>query len=234
MEADNYSTAPASNRWVPGIFGGLGFFYPVGRESSKSRYGLYIDGFNMYHAIKDSCPQYKWLNYRRLGALLIGPADTLGMVVYFTAYAKWKPASVARHMTYIKALRSANIEVVRGRFLKKELRCHRCGRTFWTHEEKRTDVNIALRMVADAVNDKYDKALVITADSDLMPVIETVHLLAPEKEIGIMFPIGRTSHDLRQHADFRRKMKENHLKASQFPKTIPVASGTIDKPITWA
>ncbi len=30
------------------------------------RYCVYIDGFNVYYALREAFPQYKWLNYRKL------------------------------------------------------------------------------------------------------------------------------------------------------------------------
>ena len=104
---------------------------------------------------------------------------------------------------------------------------------FWTREEKRTDVNIALQAVGDASEDMYDRAVLVSADSDLLPVIATVHRIAPDKEVGVMIPIGRTNDDLVRSADFRLKMRERNLRASQFPTTITVGKTTITKPSAW-
>ena len=41
-------------------------------------------------------------------------------------------------------------------------------------EEKRTDVNIALHILEDGLLNVYDKAFVISADSDISPSIESV------------------------------------------------------------
>lgn len=114
--------------------------------------------------------------------------------------------------------------------MDKDIRCHKCNQYFLTHEEKRTDVNIALKLFGDAFEDLYDKALIVSADSDLLPIIQAVHKYFPGKEIGVMFPIGRTSFDLRQNADFRRKMREVLLRDSQFPDEV----GNIRKrPDNW-
>ncbi|MDR2541342.1 MAG: NYN domain-containing protein [Candidatus Peribacteria bacterium] len=43
-----------------------------------------------------------------------------------------------------------------------------------TYEEKRTDVNIATRILMDGVNNLYDKAIIITGDSDITPAIEAI------------------------------------------------------------
>ena len=191
-----------------------------------SRYSFYIDGLNVYHALSDPDPvtkarkyaKYKWLNYRKLAEKVVSAKDTIVDIYCFTAIVDWniqtKQHSRFRHNLYNKVLRSVGVEIVKGRFLKKRVMCHLCHRYFKTHEEKRTDVNIALKLLTDAIEDRYDKALIISADSDLIPAIEAVHKVTPDKEVGVMFPIGRTSVHLRQEADFRRKMSEALLKDS--------------------
>lgn len=199
------------------------------------RYCFYIDGFNVYYALRDGFEQYKWVNYRALAEQFIHRDDSIERVVYFSALATWKPAQLDRHKTYIKALRSANVEIIRGRFKRKQIRCKApgCGKLYWTREEKRTDVNIALHAVSDASQDIYDRAVLISADSDLLPVIGTVHRITPDKEVGVMIPIGRTSDDLVRVSDFRLRMRQRNLRASQFPATITVGDTTIAKPSAW-
>ncbi len=209
-----------------------------------SRYCFYIGGFNVYHALNDEplitkkerfpYRKYKWLNYRKLAESVIGSKDEITGIFYFTAFARWKPSQVLfRHQQYIKVLRKAGVETIRGRFMKKHIKCHECGKTFLTHEEKRTDVNIAIKLLSDAFDDLYDRALIVSADSDLLPVIKAVHSYAPDKEIGVMFPIGRNSYDLRENAEFRFKMTEQLLKNSQFPNEVKVGDKIIKKPDVW-
>ncbi len=209
-----------------------------------ARYCFYIDGFNVYHALNDkpTIPQnepypyrkYKWLNYRKLAESMIGPNDAIEEIYYFSAYVMWKPPQIVyRHKQYIKALRSVGVKDVMGRFKKKNVRCHKCREFYLTHEEKQTDVNIAIHLLCDAMNDIFDKAFIISADTDLMPVLKAVHQHFPEKEVGIMFPIGRNNYDLRKEADFRRKMSEQLLKNCQFPDTILVGDKIIKKPNNW-
>ena len=198
-----------------------------------SRYSFYIDGFNVYYALQKGYRQYKWLDYMRLAQAVIRSGDTIDGVYYFTTFATWKQENVKRHKEYIRALRSVGVEVVMGRFMVKEATCHICKGRYRTHEEKRTDVNIALRVTTDAIFDQYDRALIISADSDLLPVINTVHKHASDKEIGVMFPIGRSSLDLRQNADFRLKMSPKLLRRSQFPDELTIGNMKAVRPETW-
>jgi uncharacterized LabA/DUF88 family protein len=200
-----------------------------------SRYCFYIDGFNVYYALEGNpnYHKYKWLNYRKLAKSVVGAKDTIAGIFYFTTIVRWHPDGVERHERYIKVLRSVGVEIIHGRFLEKTIKCHKCQQNFKTHEEKQTDVNIALKIVGDAVDNVYDKALIISADSDLLPVIKSVQHHAPEKEIGVMFPIGRTSFELRQNAGFRRKMSEQLLLECQFPDTVKIGDSIITRPENW-
>ena len=115
------------------------------------------------------------------------PSHKLNGVFYFSAYVKWKKDNYLRHQNYVTMLRSAGVEFVQGRFKKKDCRCHLCGRIFQTYEEKQTDVNIAIRLLSDAVEDKFDRAVIVSADSDLTPVILAVRKLFPEKKGVLCF-----------------------------------------------
>ena len=44
-----------------------------------------------------------------------------------------------------------------------------------TNEEKKADVNVAVRLLQDADDDLFDTALVVSGDGDLVPPIEPVH-----------------------------------------------------------
>jgi len=57
-------------------------------------------------------------------------------------------------------------------FKNKYRSCHRCGHSWKAHEEKETDVRLALAVLEDGYDDLYDRAIIVSADSDLVPVIE--------------------------------------------------------------
>jgi len=194
------------------------------------RYCFYIDGLNVYHAIATAAPEYLWLDYGALARRVMGAKDTIHQILYFTTIARFKPQTIKPHEQYIKALRSSGIETVRGRFMKHEITCHYCHRIFRQPEEKRTDVNIAVHLLRDAVEDVFDRAVIISADSDLLPVIEMVHSLRPDKQVGVMTPLGRASVQLVEKADFSHRMSRDLLARSQFPEEIRTPNGLIRKP----
>jgi uncharacterized LabA/DUF88 family protein len=211
-----------------------GLFYAHTKGSLMSRYSFYIDGFNVYYALNSRRYQkYKWLNYRRLAEGIIKHGDSIASIFYFTTFVTWKPDSLSRHKEYIKALRSEGINVVLGRFMKKKVRCHLCGKQYKTREEKQTDVNIALQIVCDGISDLYDRAVIISGDTNLIPVIVAVHRNASDKEIGVMFPLRRFNNSLEKAADFAITMREKVLQRCQFPQEVKVGGITVKRPESW-
>ena len=78
-----------------------------------------------------------------------------------------------------------------GRFKEKKNKCRSCGNKYLSHEEKETDVNIGAHLMADALQDRFDRALVISADTDLNGVVEFARNEARSKIIQIVAPPGR-------------------------------------------
>jgi uncharacterized LabA/DUF88 family protein len=157
------------------------------------RIAAFIDGFNLYHAVDDLAQHHlKWVNLRKVAAIF-SPADMhdLTHVLYFSAYAKWRPSAMRRHTENVSALETVGVRPVMGRFMDKERKCRKCGDTFTVPEEKRTDVNIALQVVMHAIVDNYDRALLFTGDSDQVPTVELVRQLFPSKEVVVVAPPGR-------------------------------------------
>ncbi len=151
-------------------------------DKQKIRVGFYIDGFNAYHRIKsyhERCGRnYRWLDYRKFVRQFVRDGQELSEVCFFTAYYQlWDGGRKSRHEAYIRALRKRGVRVVSGYFSKKS------GGV----EEKQTDVNIALAMVLDAMDDKYDRCWLLSSDNDFAPVLQAVREKFG-KEAGLMIP----------------------------------------------
>ena len=56
------------------------------------------------------------------------------------------------------------------------------------HEEKETDVNIALWLLNNAYKDMFDEAFLITRDSDLTPAVKLVLKEFPNKKVKVIAP----------------------------------------------
>ena len=204
---------------------------------------VYVDGFNLYYgAVKDtSC---KWLDIARLCQSLL-PKNQIVQIKYFTALVKSRPHDPnqpKRQQLYLRALRTTpNFEIILGRFLTHErdmplANCppgqQRYARVIKT-EEKGSDVNLAIHLLNDGYQRRYDTAAVISNDSDLAEAIRLVRD-ALNKPVIVLNPFPKSaSFELRKTATFVKPIRKGVLGASQFPKTIKDSKGTFFKPKEW-
>jgi uncharacterized LabA/DUF88 family protein len=217
----------------------------------RIRVCAFIDGFNLYHALQDFRPavpvpdsdryrKYKWLCLTTLvQTYLKTKSEVLTGVKYFTALPNWHGADAKRkrHETYISAQKLRGVEVVLGEFKPKEVTClASCGRIFATYVEKQTDINIATSMIDYA--QIYDKAILLTADSDQLPTIRLLKAKYPEKRFAVLPPIGRGAKDLARECHEKFQMTEDHLVRAQLPNPIMIprrglSDVILSKPTTW-
>jgi uncharacterized LabA/DUF88 family protein len=88
-------------------------------------------------------------------------------------------------------LTSTGIKIIYGNYQSGREDCKRCGHIWRTAKEKMTDVNIATFMITDAFQDRYDMAMLISGDSDLVPPIKAIHEHFKSKRVFIAFPPKR-------------------------------------------
>lgn len=161
---------------------------------------VYIDGFNLYHGLHEaSGRRHLWLDLVAL-AHSLRPQSSLTKVMYFTAPVLNDAGALSRQNHYLAALAAHNpgiVEIVQGRYQSKSAHCHQCGNSWRVYEEKETDVNIAINLVADAANKLTDAALVISADSDLAPGVRLARQLNPKLFVAAAFPPRWVSNELK-------------------------------------
>ncbi len=155
-----------------------------------SRVIAYIDGFNLYHGLRDAgLKDSRWLNLQGVCVSLLRPDEQLELVRYFTSWVKGNPVKAARQTVYVDALRArGGLEIDFGHFLSNTARCFRCGNVWKKNEEKKTDVNIAVRLLEDASDDRFDTAIVVSGDSDLVPPIESCSAPLPTQACNRCLP----------------------------------------------
>lgn len=204
---------------------------------------VYIDGFNLYYGALRNTP-YKWLDVLTLCNLLL-PKNQIIQIKYFTALVSARsndPDQPNRQLLFLRALRTLpNLEIIYGHFLEHVVSMRLAnpvpgGQKYANvikTEEKGSDVNIATHLVNDGHNKRYEVAVLISNDSDL---VEPIKIVRNELKIpvGVLNPITNIpSHELRKHATFVKPIRQGVLATSQFPSTLTDANGIFYKPPSW-
>ena len=208
----------------------------------------YVDGFNLYYGIKDAgLTHCKWLDIRAMASALVQLPFVLAGTKYFTARisgnhpattpekAHDREAARQRQATYLEALETiTHLDVFEGQYYLKRDYCRACKADFLRPEEKMTDVCIATEVVADAFLNRFDSAVIVSGDSDLVPPIMMVKQHFPHKRVVVAFPPCRTSSHLRQVADDVISVWPRTLERSQLPATIHKRDGvSLHRPTEW-
>ena len=206
--------------------------------SPPHRVAVYVDGLNLYYGLNSpGWRQYHWLDLRRLAERLLYPGQRLAMIRYFTARFQHRAEYPYRQIsqdTYLKALATLpDLTIQYGHHLPKTRTCRNCGASWETFEEKMTDVNIAVALLRDAMQDAFDTAIIISADSDLIGPIDAVLHSSPAKRVVVAFPPNRHSKDLENHATAFR-LARGALARSRFPPQVTDPNGyPLHRPARW-
>lgn len=215
-----------------------------------------VDGFNVYHGLKaaadDQCAEdatplnqqgTRWFDLRQYCESFVADVcpsgSSIERIQYFSAFARHMqarhPDVVARHHSYIECLQDQGIEVMMGQF--KELKgrtCPKCGAPISRHEEKETDVAMAANLMAAFAKNECDAAVLVTGDTDMVPVVKVARGVFPHKKIGFLFPYRRSNEELVKLADFHKRTKRKACFASQLPDPFVKADGSkVLKPASW-
>jgi uncharacterized LabA/DUF88 family protein len=215
----------------------------------------FIDGFNVYHFLRNYHSWSLWLDYKKLAKTQLPKSVQLKEVYYFSAFATWNQAKVIRHQHYISALKLRGIKPIISNFQNREKNLilpdsssNRVFKTFhgrikgrivrgYVNEEKQTDVSIAAHMVALAAKNMYDTALLVSGDTDFTPIIRILREYFPEKKIRIAVPaVKRVPAPFLEllPRSYCRLIKAKHLRKSQLDDPMKDESGRkYFKPPEW-
>ena len=170
-------------------------------ESShaRTRAALYVDGFNLYHPINQMNENHlKWACLWRLGEIICEKGgQTLVKVVFCTAVPKVERdvGKHDRHVRFNSAQRARGVEIVLGHYVPEPIEEDgiATGRTKWT--EKQTDINVALALILDGLDDAYDVAFLLSADTDQVATARAFsERLSPRgKQLLGVAPPGRST-----------------------------------------
>jgi uncharacterized LabA/DUF88 family protein len=145
------------------------------------RVKVYIDGGNTYKALftdstnfKDNSiisrivPKDKKFSYKNFATFLASQRNLCGKVYYVGIVRDYNHTSKSQKMVtnqqkFLAKLENDGFVIERGKIV-------------YDHKirEKGVDVKIAIDIVIDGIEDKYDTAIVVSSDTDLIPAIKYV------------------------------------------------------------
>lgn len=205
-----------------------------------------IDGFNLYHSVKDASRDLrgastKWLDIVSLCRsylYLIGNKAELSGINYFSALASHleatNPGVTRRHRAFIQCLEASGVVCQLNRFKPKTISCPHCHKDILRHEEKETDVAISIKMMELFHKDACDTIVLLTGDTDIAPAVRTAHSLFAGKEIWFAFPYKRVNIELVKLVKHTIKIRKEHYTKYQLPDPFVLPDGTrISKPSSW-
>ena len=213
---------------------------------------VYIDGYNLYYGLLKESPGAKWLNPHALVAAMFKEEHEICSIKFFTARIRTYPHDIAaeeRQKIYLQALVAfGGVEIVEGFYSKKKTwlphvskKCKVCeeSNAGMAHvvklEEKRSDVNLAVAALVDAVRSDADCFVLVTGDSDQAG---TVYALRHEfgKKVLVFNPHVAVSEHLKRAATFYAHIPRDLPAKCQLPEIIPIGTHgrTIHRPAAWA
>ena len=213
---------------------------------TMNRIVFLVDGFNLYHSVVEASRHLggattKWLDISSLCSLYlpyISRDAKLEQIYYFSAFADHlraiDPGKVQRHEDFIKCLRTTGIVDALARFKARDAQCPRCRWQWKKHEEKETDVGIAVKLFEVFSLDTCDTVVLVTGDTDLAPSVRTAKFWFPHKAVVCIFPYRRKNKELAQLAHKSFNIKPATYCKCQFPDPFPLPDGTsVCKPLSW-
>ncbi len=167
---------------------------------------LYIDGFNLYYSALRGTP-LRWLNPLALAAATF-PRNQIVTTKFLTAKVTalpHDPHQPNRQSTYWRALRALpNLEIIEGDFRTRKVRAKVVSPPpstieIYKTEEKGSDVNLGAHLLMDGFLNRYQAAIVITGDSDLVTPIQMA-CRELKKPVGVLNPQRLSGPDCRPNA----------------------------------
>jgi uncharacterized LabA/DUF88 family protein len=204
---------------------------------------VYVDGFNLFYGnLKGT--KFKWFDLCSFFDATLPKPYQLEKVKYFTARVKCLPNSpdaTQKQDIYLRALRAHSrnrIEIIEGRFSVKNVFMPLANEPskkvkIIKTEEKGSDVNLAVELLNDAWEDRFDCAALVSNDADLERSLQIVK--QQRKKKVILYTPGTPERKplaaLSRWSDKQIGITMQSLSPHQLPNTIPQTK--IFKPSKW-
>lgn len=203
----------------------------------KQRVIVYVDGFNFYYGLKSKgWRKYYWLNVVDFFEKFMKSDQTLVEVNYFSAPSIDGQSRSRQSLLFQANKMNPKFFLHLGKYSTKQVECVKCKHQSNKHEEKKTDVAIASRIIRNVAKDICDISILVSADTDVIPALELVRELNPSHKLFVYFPPNRRSSDLQHFCDSKIDLDryESRFKSEQLPENVTLNNGfVIAKPEHW-
>lgn len=204
------------------------------------RITFYIDGFNFYYGLRENqWKRFYWLDMVSFCSKFLKQHHELVMVKYFSAVPQNHDGKQRRQAAFFEANKqNPKFSLYLGSYNKKRIRCNAtCKEPFEMYSEKQTDINIAVEIFRDIINNDTDIVCLVSGDGDLVPVVKfifTTHNIS--QRVFVFTPPKRFLNELKTNCDafFNLERYESYFEKSLLPATVNQQNGTpIHCPQKW-
>jgi hypothetical protein len=211
-------------------------------STPKLRAALYIDGFNLYHPIKRMGADHnhlKWACLWELGRNLVEPhGQDLVKVLFCTAVpsVRQDAGQRSRHERFNDAQRAYGVQIIPGHYVPEPIEENGIptGDVKWT--EKQTDINVALELIMDGLDDLYDVALLLSADTDQVATARVFsERLAPKgkKLVGVAPPDRSAPQGYAKYGVRSVTLKKADIERCIMPDVVMLGPTPIHRPVEY-
>lgn len=153
----------------------------VATPARRDKVEMFIDGTNFYRSLETAGHRYD-IDIPQFARRMAGlKGDYMFVKAYYcTAPFMYRHTEAFRRQQRLFELlrRSRSVELVLG---------HHERTAEGKYEEKETDANVIVSMLTGAYEDRYDVALLVSADTDMKPAVKAVQQLQ-KRVIWVHFP----------------------------------------------
>lgn len=144
-------------------------------------------------------------------------------MVFCTALPDHDEGKHARHVSFNSAQIACGVTVLKGHYVYAP--------DLGKYTEKQSDINVALSIILDGIDNVYDWAFLVSADSDQAATARVFKERLPDKKLVAVAPPNRDPpHKSRPYVEAAFTIKKEQIEAAIMPAFVPAAKGFIRRP----
>ena len=149
-------------------------------EKEKEKIIIFIDGSNLYHLVKQLCPDEKQINFsfQKFLKKIVGNRNLVRVYYYNCPLDRNRDNRAYRSQQrfFQKLKEIPNFKLILCRMQKVKIN----GKIIY--QVKEDDIHLAVDMVKLAYNNAYDTAILVSSDGDFVPAINAVQEIGKKVE----------------------------------------------------